>query len=301
MNRLEALRYFCAAAETLQFRQAASRLSVSPQVVTRAIAELEAALGEPLFVRSTRQVRLTDFGTRFLPRAQQFLLDGEKLFATARQKDDEMAGVVRITVPRLPGNEALLADLLARCADYPDLVIDWRVDEACLNAVENCIDMGVRLGLEPQPLMIVRRIAQTRDLFVAAPQLLARLGPPRDLEDLRRRFPASSLIHAETGRSWGWPVNDGLHLTPALPRFVSNDPCSELAAALAGRVCALLPDDLCRAPLQEGRLVELFPSLRRASWSLFLYRPQRSMTPARVLAVFDWLTQALRRQYAARQ
>ena len=224
MNRLEALRYFCAAAETLQFRKAASRLSVSPQVMTRVIAELEAALGEPLFVRSTRQVRLTDFGTRFLPRARQFLLDGEKLFATARQKDDEMAGVVRITVPRLPGNEALLADLLARCADYPDLVIDWRVDEARLNAVENCIDMGVRLGLglEPQPLMIVRRIAQTRDLFVAA-------------------------------------------------------------------------------PLQEGRLVELFPSLRRASWSLFLYRPQRSMTPARVLAVFDWLTQALRRQYAARQ
>lgn len=133
-----------------------------------------------------------------------------------------MAGVVRITVPRLPGNEALLADLLARCADYPDLVIDWRVDEARLNAVENCIDMGVRLGLEPQPLMIVRRIAQTRDLFVAA-------------------------------------------------------------------------------PLQEGRLVELFPSLRRASWSLFLYRPQRSMTPARMLAVFDWLTQALRQQYVGRQ
>ena len=66
-------------------------------------------------------------------------------------------------------------------------------------------------------------------------------------------------------------------------------------------MCALLPDYLCRAPLQEGRLVELFPSLRRASWSLFLYRPQRSMTPARVLAVFDWLTQALRRQYAGRQ
>ena len=87
--------------------------------------------------------------------------------------------------------------------------------------------------------MIVRRIAQTRDLFVAAPQLLARVGPPRNLEDLRRRFPASSLINAETGRSWGWPVNDGLHLTPALPRFASNDPCSELAAALAGRVCAL--------------------------------------------------------------
>lgn len=59
----------CGCGGLLQFRKAASRLSVSPQVVTRVIAELEAALGEPLFVRSTRQVRLTDFGTRFLPRA----------------------------------------------------------------------------------------------------------------------------------------------------------------------------------------------------------------------------------------
>ena len=115
MNRLGALRYFCAAAETLQFRKAASRLSVSPQVVTRVITELEAALGEPLFVRSTRQVRLTDFGTRFLPCARQFLLDGEKLFATARQKDDEMAGVVRITVPRLPGNGCWLAACVPCC------------------------------------------------------------------------------------------------------------------------------------------------------------------------------------------
>ena len=87
-----------------------------------------------------------------------------------------MAGVVRITVPRLPGNEALLADLLARCADYPDWVIDWRVDEARLNAVENCIDMGVRLGLEPQPLMIVRRIAarHARAPVCAATRVLLR-------------------------------------------------------------------------------------------------------------------------------
>ena len=94
-----------------------------------------------------------------------------------------MAGVVRITVPRLPGNEALLADLLARCADYPDWVIDWRVDEARLNAVENCIDMGVRLGLEPQPVMIVRRIAARHARACmrcnpgSAPSPLARAAP----------------------------------------------------------------------------------------------------------------------------
>ena len=46
MNKLEALRYFCSAAETLNFRETAQRLAVSPQVVTRMIADLETLLGE---------------------------------------------------------------------------------------------------------------------------------------------------------------------------------------------------------------------------------------------------------------
>jgi len=56
MDKLNALKYFCTAADTLQFRETAQRLSVSPQVVTRVIAELEDYLGEALFVRSTRNV-----------------------------------------------------------------------------------------------------------------------------------------------------------------------------------------------------------------------------------------------------
>ena len=50
MDKLNALKYFCTAADTLQFRETAQRLSVSPQVVTRVIAELEDYLGEALFV-----------------------------------------------------------------------------------------------------------------------------------------------------------------------------------------------------------------------------------------------------------
>jgi DNA-binding transcriptional LysR family regulator len=61
-NRLEALRVFFTAADAANFREAAVRLSVSPQVVTRAVRELEEELGEPLFHRSTRGVQLTDFG-----------------------------------------------------------------------------------------------------------------------------------------------------------------------------------------------------------------------------------------------
>jgi DNA-binding transcriptional LysR family regulator len=69
-NRLEALRVFFTAADAANFREAAVRLSVSPQVVTRAVRELEEELGEPLFHRSTRGVQLTDFGRQLAQRAR---------------------------------------------------------------------------------------------------------------------------------------------------------------------------------------------------------------------------------------
>lgn len=300
LNRLDALKYFCVAAETLQFRETAVRMSVSPQVVTRMIAELEEELGSLLFIRNTRNMQLTEFGEHFLPQAQQYLQDGEKLFAVARQKQSDMSGVVRITVLRLPQNDKILADLAEKCADYPGLRIEWRVDAAKLNLVENQIDIGLRSGYEPDPLMIVRKICEMRDKFVISPQLLVKLGQPKDLDDLQKRFPVSHLINVDTGRSWGWPINDELHLFPKQQRFSTNDPYSELSAVLAGMTCSLVSDYLCNEHLESGQLVELFPDIPRKHWQIYLYRPQRTITSAHVLTVFDWLTEILRKYYGGR-
>ena len=197
MDKLNALKYFCTAADTLQFRETAQRLSVSPQVVTRVIAELENYLGEALFVRSTRNVQLTDFGVRFLPEAQQLLADSERLFTAARTRTptDEMRGTVRITLPFLPENDAIIAALFARCAEYPDLQPDWRVNAARLNNVENQIDIGLRIGSEPEPWMVVRHLGYIRELLVAAPSLVEKLGSPADLDDLLARYPTGSQIN----------------------------------------------------------------------------------------------------------
>ena len=65
-NRIDLLQIFLAAAEAASFREAAVRRAVSPQVVSRAVRDLEAELGELLFHRSTRRVQLTDLQLRLL-------------------------------------------------------------------------------------------------------------------------------------------------------------------------------------------------------------------------------------------
>ncbi|MGY2499103.1 helix-turn-helix domain-containing protein, partial [Klebsiella pneumoniae] len=65
LNRMEMIRIFCSAADCSNFREAATRLGVSPQAVTRAIKALEEELGEILFHRNTRQVHITAFGEAY--------------------------------------------------------------------------------------------------------------------------------------------------------------------------------------------------------------------------------------------
>ena len=129
------------------------------------------------------------------------------------------------------------------------------MNAARLNNVENQIDIGLRIGSEPEPWMVVHHLGYTRELLVAAPLLVEKLGPPADLDDLLARYPTDSQININTGRSWGWPISNTVQVMPKNPRFVCDDAYSELAAVLAGTICTLIGDSYCRPHIAAGRLV----------------------------------------------
>ena len=298
-NRFETLRVFCSLAETLQFKETANRLAVSPPVVTRLIAELEDFLGEQLFQRNTRQVHLTDFGEQFLPQAQQLLEQSEKLFVPSKQRAaEEMNGIVRITVPSWRVNDEILAKLLTALLPYPNLTIDWRDDMSKLDSVSHRIDIGVRIGLEPDPNFIVRKIAEIGDVLVAAPSLLQRLGKPKSLTDLEQRYPFAAEINVATGRAWHFPLNSERSLNPQHIHFQSTNVYSGLQAVLQGSAVGLISDFIAAPYIEKGELTVLFPSVKIQKWQLFLYRPYETITPPRVLKVFELLEGILKETFA---
>lgn len=297
MNKLEALRYFCVASETLNFRETAQRLAVSPQVVTRMIAELEELLGETLFNRNTRNIKLTEFGTQFLPQAQQFLKEEERLFASSKPSQKVMQGLVRITLPPLPYNEQLLRQLLAALEPYPDIIIDWHVSIDKLKLIDDQIDIGIRICLEPELNWIAQHICSFREKIVASPELLYRLGYPKDLQDLAQNYPLSGLMNPQLKRIWDWQINKETHFFPTKPRFIASDAVFELQAALAGRTCSQIIEILCNPYLEQNKLVELFPDIEKQQWRLYLYRPYQSFVTDRVMFVFNTLKTILKELY----
>ena len=70
MDRFEALKAFVAVAEHRSFAEAARTLRISPTAASRAIADLEQALGVTLLRRTTRSVGLTPEGAAYLKRCR---------------------------------------------------------------------------------------------------------------------------------------------------------------------------------------------------------------------------------------
>jgi len=106
---LRQLEYFVAVAEQLHFGRAAATLSIGQPAVSQQVARLERELGVVLFDRSSRTVRLTVAGSRFLPEAREVLAAAER--AHSAVSDPAAAGTSRTL--KL-GSSAGLGDRLGR-------------------------------------------------------------------------------------------------------------------------------------------------------------------------------------------
>ncbi|MFM0060209.1 LysR family transcriptional regulator [Paraburkholderia phytofirmans] len=293
MNRFEALRILCVAAESTTFRAAATRMGVSPQVITRVIRELEAEFGEPLFHRSTRGVRLTQVGEQLASKSAAAIARVDDIFAHGvAHAPHELAGIVKIAAPTALGRRVITPGLAPLVACHPGLVIDLRLSEVLADVVDEQIDIGVRIGPMRDSSHVARAVSGASLVIVGSPELVARCGEPEDRTALEKA-PLTMLIDRNTGRPWPWLLNGAEPFVPSNPVFVTDDPEAECEAVLAGMGFGQLPGHLVTQALHEKRLVPVLERLHPAATVMYVYRPYRAPVPARVRLIFDALCELL--------
>lgn len=96
MPDLRQLRYFIALAETLHFGRAAERLYITQPSLSRQLAELEAELGTPLLLRTSRSVALTPAGRSFYQHAREVLAALDLAVRSSRAVGRGEAGELRL-------------------------------------------------------------------------------------------------------------------------------------------------------------------------------------------------------------
>ena len=294
-DRIAHLRMFLGAAEASSFADAARRLAVSPQAVTRAVQALEVELGEVLFHRNTRSVRLSDRGRRFADQAAALLEQLDGLFAANAGpggSDATVEGTVRLSAPTMQGRRFVVPVVARLAAAHPGLLVDLRLSDEVADPVAERIDVGVRVGRVVDSRFVARTVAQLSLKVCAAPALLARIGPVRTRRQLDA-VPTTRLIDRNTGRAWPWSLRGLRDFLPARPSLVTDDIEAECAAVLAGAGVGQLAGVMAAPHLRSGALVEVLGGLAPATVPMSVYRVQRKPVAPRVRLVYDELLRAL--------
>lgn len=289
---LEAWAIFATVAEQRSFTAAAETLGLSKATISKAVARLEADIGQSLFHRTSRRLALTESGRPLAEHAARILATAEVAEEAARDAASAPIGRVRLAVPMTFGvsNVApLLADFLAA---HPGIEIELHLSDARVDIVAEGFDVALRIAELPDSSLRARRLCTIASYLVAAPAYLAKHGTPT--------HPGQLGDHALLGYTnitgpWRFSGPGGAEVSvKAAGPIAANSGDALIPALVAGLGIARLPTFILNDALETGAVVEILPEWRPAPIGLHLLTPPSPLRPARVEALIAFLAERLR-------
>ena len=292
MDRFRAMAAFIAVADEEGFAAAGRALRLSAPSVTRLVSELEETLGARLFHRTTRSVRLTDAGGRYLEDCRRILTDLEEA-AHAGGRHGQPEGWVSVTGSALFGRLALTPILFRLMDRYPALSVSTLFVDRLVHMMDEGIDVAVRIADLPDSTLVASRVGSVRRVLCAAPSYLEEQGTLASVADLDQHQ-LIDFSQSGSGSQWGL-VSDGKTVTHRPDtRLRVNTADAAIAAAVAGRGVTCVLSYQVAAEVAEGTLQIVLPETEGAPLPVHVVHKEAGQTSARVRAVVDHLVEELR-------
>lgn len=289
---LGSVELFCLAGELGGFTAAATAAGVTPAAVSRSVARLEARLGVRLFVRSTRQIRLTDAGRIYMEQCRQALsqfADAERL---ASGQQAQLSGRLRISVPTTYAHYRLLPMLPDFHREHPDVRFDLHISNRNIGFSDEAFDLAIRVRPQADSTLILRHLEDAPLVLVATPAYLETHRVPRSLADLA----AHECIQFDlpsSGRRIPWlfrEEGEDVEFEAESAFTVSEDVLGGVTLARAGAGLFQTYRFIVEKDLAEGSLVEVLPAMAGRSRPYNLIYPHSRFVPPRVRVFIDFLT-----------
>ena len=281
IDRVELMRTFVRIVETGSLSAAARQLSTTQATVSRRLQSLETLLGARLLLRTTHATRLTDDGERCYQHARRVIDSWLALEDEVGQAEDEPVGVLRVRAPHAFGQEQLLKPLTEFLQRYPQLSVEWMLNDKSVDFLSDNIDCAIRVGAEVDPATVSVQLAEVPRSIVASPALLARfpnVSKPEDLQALP--WIAISTFyqrHVELFDGAAQPTRIAI-----TPRLSTDSLYVARNTALTGLGVALVSSWTVKEDIQEGRLIPLLPEWQPTALPVHLVYPWSRYYPARL-------------------
>jgi DNA-binding transcriptional LysR family regulator len=292
MDRLIAMKVFVAVAETAGFAGAARQLLMSPPAVTRAVAKLEEDIGTRLFVRTTRSVKLTEAGLRYLDDCRRILIEIDEAEAAAAGSYATPTGTLGVTASVRFGELYVLPILTEYLDRHPAVSVRTTFVDRVVNIAEEGIDVAVRIGHLPDSGLHAVPVGSVRRVLCATPAYLKRQGMPESPADL-----ANHQVIASVGawHSMEWQFGrDSKTSVNIRPRLFCNTNNSAISAALSDWGLTRVLSYQIASEVEEGRLRIVLPEFEEEALPIHLVYAEGRRMSAKVRAFIDLAAERLR-------
>ncbi|MGY2223135.1 LysR substrate-binding domain-containing protein [Pseudomonas gingeri] len=295
MQDLNDLYYFAKVVEAGGFAAAGRLLGIPKSRLSRRIAELEERLGARLLQRTTRQLKLTAVGERYLRHCQAMLLEAEMADEAVASMSSEPRGRLRVSCPVGLAQEFMPWVISSFLAAHPLVQLEVLMVNRRVDLVTEGIDVALRVREhgDEDPLLVTRRLRQAQTFMLATPAFLQE-HPVNSLEDLKDApilgaLEADRLVHLSLLDEDGHKRELSLEARLGVDDFVVRKAC-----ALAGLGFTVLPMLYCEEELANGTFVRILPQWSLpGGWLQAVYPHRRGVLPA-VRAWIDHLAEVFK-------
>lgn len=292
MDRYHAMRVFVRVAETGGFAEAARQLHMSPPAVTRAVAALEETIGARLLTRTTRAVKLTEAGGRYLADCRSILAAITEAEAAAAGSYATPTGMLTVTSSVLFGQLYIMPIMTAFCDAYPEVTGRMLFLDRIVNLVDEGVDVAIRIGHLPDSSYSAIRVGAVRRVICGAPDYLEARGVPRHPAELaQHRIIAATS--AWTSLEWRFGEDGGIAVG-VKPALFSNSNEAAIGAARSGWGLTRALSYQIGPDLLAGRLKIVLEDFEQPPLPVHIVHPEGRNASAKVRAFIDFARERLR-------
>jgi len=236
---------------------AARERGISPAMVSKRIARLEARLGVQLLHRTTRRMETTARGELFYRDVTAILSAIGAAEARVSDRDLTPQGALRVSAPTSFGRLHIAPRLKPFLDAYPMIELELLLSDDFVDVAREGIDLAIRITPAVAAELEAHRLGDSRRVLCAAPAYLAEAGVPTSVASLagHRLLAASGQLPWRlTGPDGDVTIDGTSHV-----RTNSSEVARELVLSGVGIALRSLWD--VGEQLASGALVRVLPML----------------------------------------
>ena len=296
---MDVLRYiavFVRVVELQSFSEAGRQLGIAKSAVSKQVSSLEDKLGTQLITRTTRKLVLTDAGKTYYKYCKQMLELGAIAEHEIKDYQEKPQGTVRIACPPTIA-KMYLAPLIAQLSRlYPELKIEFLVEDRVVNIIEENIDITVRAGWLQDSNLIARKLGESNSVVFTSPRYIENHGLPTHPRQLaQHEWIGLSLLPSPY--TWNFRHCTGKEETVQVrSKIVTNHVDSLFDLVRQGNGISAIAGYSIKDELASGEFVALFEHYELETVGIYAVYPKKNVMPLKTQLVLEQLIELFKIQ-----